>query len=185
MSSDRRQMRLDVITEDERTQSFVQRILVRLGFDKRRLTPHVKPRFGLGAGEAWVRARYVERVRACRSRMAYQYIGVVAVIDGDRFGLRDRLATLDEALRDDELSARASDEPIAVLVPSWSIETWLLALLGEPVDEAEARKHEFEKRLRARRERELIREAAEAWESRPVALPALHAARAELERLGR
>lgn len=185
MNRDRRTMRLDVICEDKRTETFMRRLLARLGFALHRLTYLTKPKLASGAGEAWVRHRYIERVRLCRSKVVYQHVGVIAVVDGDRFGLDGRLSTLDEALRQATLAPRTPAEPIAVLVPSWSIETWLLALLGEPVDEAEARKHEFEKRLRARRERELIREAAEAWESRPVALPALHAARAELERLGR
>jgi hypothetical protein len=44
-----------------------------------------------------------------------------------------------------------------------SIETWLLALLGESVNEATSQKREFERRYPGKEERSALRDAAQAW----------------------
>lgn len=80
-------------------------------------------------------------------------------------------------------STRRPDERIAILVPTWSIETWVLWLGCEDVTEAKSLKNRLP-------EPELIARApaaAEAWRSpkpnEAIQLRSLAAARAELRRL--
>jgi hypothetical protein len=86
-------------------------------------------------------------------------------MDGDNADPVRRKAELDVCLQDQGMGPRQADERIAIPVPTWSIETWLLALLGESVDEATSQKREFERRYPGKEERSALRDAAIAWDS--------------------
>lgn len=58
-------------------------------------------------------------------------IGLIVAVDGDREGAARRRQELERALRDAGQPPRTSDEAIALCVPTWSIETWLLWLTGD------------------------------------------------------
>jgi len=51
-------------------------------------------------------------------------------IDGDNKGVSVRKLELDRELVNAGVEARTPSEPIAVLVPTWSIETWLASLVN-------------------------------------------------------
>jgi hypothetical protein len=97
-----------------------------------------------------------------------------------------RKRELDEQLLTKELSPRQARERIATPVPTWSIETWLLALLGETgLHEGEPVKAELARRHGERSE-EAIGAAVRAWNQGAAAaseLPSLRDALIELARL--
>jgi hypothetical protein len=94
-------------------------------------------------------------------------------MDGDNADPVQRKAELDICLQDQGMNPRQVDERIAIPVPTWSIETWLLALLGESVDEATSQKREFERRYPSKEERTGVRDAAQAWRVRASGIPSV------------
>jgi len=116
-------------------------------------------------------------------RKRYQRLCLIAVRDGDRDGYALRKADLDIALG----SRREPDEAIATLLPTWSIETWLLTLLGDDtLGEDASQKQKFENLYRGRAERYALRDAAQAWPNRADqvdSVPSLADGKAELGRI--
>ena len=182
MSADRKRIRVTVIAEDSRTRGFIRRLLTAQGFDKRRVRFEIAPK-GLGAAERWVLERYPHEVQALRSKNYQRGRRLIAVRDGDSDGWDKRKQQFDAVLIEGEMPPRGQDEGIALLVPTWSIETWLLALLGEPdVVESAQLKHDFAHRRSS--EQEDLRAAALAWSTNHGAqLPSLVDGRAELKRI--
>lgn len=169
MAGERAGVRGAVVVEDRRTERFIRHLLDELGFEKRNFAFKTAPT-GAGAAEAWVLAQYPAEVRELRSR-GPQNLCLIAVRDGDAAGVARRKAELDAALQQAGLATRGAAERIATPVPTWSIETWLLALLGEPgVGEAKKRsapnplawKLVYE-HAHGRDERDAFRQAAAAW----------------------
>lgn len=98
----------------------------------------------------------------------YQRLWLVAAWDGDNVGWVKRKADLNSAC------PRENDERIAILVPTWSIETWLLALLGDDsINESVSRKQEFEHRYPESERRRALRDAAKAWQVRAEHVPSV------------
>jgi hypothetical protein len=128
-----RRKRVVVYCEDTQHEAFTRRLLHRRGYDKRDIRVHKAPG-GRGAAEQWFRSEVVKELQTYRKRTtAYN---VIAMIDGDRLGYEQRCAQLDQACREAGLMPRAADERFVVLVPTWSIETWLSYLEGQQVDES-------------------------------------------------
>lgn len=97
-----------------------------------------------------------------------QRLCLIAVRDGDSAGLASKKTDLDS------LAPRERAERIATPVPTWSIETWLLALLGDDtVDETASRKPDFERRYLGRDEGQAIQNAAQSWRSRADRIPSV------------
>lgn len=90
---------------------------------------------GRGSGEQWVRQRYANAVKDFRTRSAKAQTALVAVVDADAGDLSERVSQFKVALEQAELSARTNSEAIIHLIPRRNIETWILYLTGEPVDE--------------------------------------------------
>ncbi len=61
----------------------------------------------------------------------------MVVVDADAKTVAERERELEQALRGVGEHAREPSEAIALLIPKRHIETWILCLLGNPVDEAE------------------------------------------------
>ena len=105
------------------------------------------------------------------------------IVDGDRVGLADRLRLLcgDPDRREDT-------DRIAIWVPTWSIETWILWLSRRQVNGAHV--HErmgFKTAIRLDEQGGLVLQAVRAWD-RPdpdeaTHVPSLSAARRESARL--
>jgi hypothetical protein len=174
--------RLEVLCEDTAHRDFVLALCRRLGWIPPRLS--VAPK-GAGDAKQWIRARYGAFVRTFRARMnAQAHLVALVVIDGDDEGVVARKRQLDETLRssDPPLSTRSPTERLAILVPTWSIETWLMFLCGYvDVGETESKKHAAKPLL----ERQVIsaRQAVETWLGEPPAsprVPSLEDARAEV-----
>jgi hypothetical protein len=104
--------------------------------------------------------------------------------DGDAVGLTKRKAELEEELKSSGLEPRGVDERISTPVPTWSIETWLLSLLGETsLTESQSFKTRFSQVHRS--EREALREAVKSWArpAPPAFLPSLTDGWDEIEKL--
>ena len=180
MPSDRRQLRGTVLVEDRRTERFFRNLLDCLGFDKRKFIFRPAPA-GKGDAGVWVGAQYTAEVEILRKKRDQRHLALVAVRDGDNNGFVLEKAGLDSFVK------RKPDELIATPVPTWSIETWLLALLGDDtIDETGSQKQEFEKRYPGKAERQALREAAQAWRARTgqvPSVPSLSDGRAEMNRI--
>lgn len=143
-----------------------------------------------GAGDAFVLEKYAQEVRYARSKRHENYALVVAV-DGDRFGVQERLLQLDQKLADAELGARGLAERIAIFVPTRNVETWELWLCGaRNLDEERDFKTAVPQDKAGRRAS--VKRAVEAWlkdlapeeqELEEKTLPALAAGREEIRRL--
>lgn len=182
MPSDRKKLRVTILSEDKRTERFFRSLLVELGFERRRLRFETAPA-GRGAAEAWVAGRYPAEVQLLRSKSFQRNLRLIAVRDGDEVGLVTRKAQLDEALRGAGLDVRQPSEGIATPVPTRNIETWLLALLGgASLNETEELKGRFE--AEHRDESAALRRAAVAWPGHePQSLPSLRDGQSEMKRL--
>ncbi|MGH9752571.1 MAG: hypothetical protein ACREA2_07290 [Blastocatellia bacterium] len=173
MANDRSQIRGTVLVEDRRTERFFRELLVDLGFDKRKITFKPAPS-GRGDAGDWVRAQYPAEVNLLRQKRHQRRLFLLAARDGDNEGLAKRKADLDRALDEQALDARQDSERIVTPVPTWSIETWLLALLGDAtVDEDESRKRDFERRYPGKQEGQTLQDAAQAWRSKADQIPSV------------
>ncbi len=123
-----------ILAEDARQQLFVRRYLYRAGYERHVIDPEVLPKGTGGAGEHWVRQRYSAAVAKYRKRAARAKTALIVVIDADTDEVSRRVRQLREALG---TSARRDDEAIVHLIPRRNIETWILHLNGEEVDEEE------------------------------------------------
>ena len=126
MPSERLPSRVMVLAEDSRQQDFVRAFLQRVGFRVRQI--RFEPLAQGGSGEQWVRRQYPNVVEAYRQRASSAKTAAVIITDADLHTVEDRLKQLTQALPQKE-------ERIAHLIPKHSIETWILCLTGESVDE--------------------------------------------------
>lgn len=175
-----------VLCEDRRTERFFRRLLTALGFNLRKFTFLTAPS-GVGAGEAWVLQQMPREVGVVR-RYHQENVGLLAARDGDAMGVVARKREVDALLKAREMAPRGPDERIALPVPTWAIENWLLDLLGHGgVDERRGPgaagatwKQVFEREHPD--EGGAVAKAAEEWGS--GRLTSLIDGRAELDRLG-
>jgi len=63
--------------------------------------------------------------------------GLVTAIDADENPVQHRYRQLNEELDSEDLERRGTDEEICILIPKRNIETWIYALFGNEVNEAE------------------------------------------------
>jgi hypothetical protein len=127
--------RIVLLCEDRLHESLVRRFCDAHGSRLERVFVAPKAR---GAASAWVLAQYPARVAEFRSRAnAQPQLALLVMIDGDNVGLVERKRELDGRLQD---KPRRQEERILIWAPTWSVETWIRALRGEPVDETKSYK---------------------------------------------
>lgn len=115
-----------VLCEDQQSRVFVERALVRRGYDRRGIRVEMAPP-GAQSAEQFVRDTYSRQVRFLRSRAATK--GLVVHVDADpTHTVAQRHAQLAVTLLAAGEPARGPLEPIAELVPKRNIETWIHAL---------------------------------------------------------
>lgn len=177
-----------VLCEDKLTERFLRQLLASLGFDTRHRMRFDSAPSGKGAAEAWVRKRYPREVRLLRAKRHQRDLCLVAVRDGDCVGVTKRKLELDHELELEDLQPRQAGERIATPVPTWSIETWLLALLGDAeLPEDVPGKPELVRR-HGGREREVVIAAVRAWSEGGASrsgVPSPRDGASELERVAR
>jgi hypothetical protein len=127
-----RRVQLVLLCEDRQQEVFARRFLNAIGWETRSMRVEKAPA-GRGAGEQFVRERFPRELKAHRSRPVSQ--ALVVMMDGDAEGPTARLNQLGKACREAGIAERARDEPVAIFIPTWNIETWLAYLDGEIVEE--------------------------------------------------
>jgi len=183
MASDRVKLSVTVLVEHSRTRSFMRELLKSLGFHPRKVRFQTAPS-GEGSAERWVVKRYPPEVQVLRTKKHLTSMRLIAVRDGDKDGLVVRKAGFDLELEAQGKERLQPAEKIALLVPTWSIETWLLALLGEDdIEESKTLKTRFDRRASSKKKD--IRAAAIEWPTElGSGLSSLTDGRGELQRIG-
>ena len=135
-------LRITVLAEDKRHQSFVRRYLMCHGCSTHKIFMEPLPG-GRGAGEQWVRERYVESVY--RIRRKSENVALIVVLDADTEEIVRRRVQLEGDLE----KPRQAGERIVHFIPKRNIETWILCLDGEVVDEVKNHRkdHSIEERI--------------------------------------
>jgi len=181
-------LRITLLCEDRMQEQFFAAICEKESWQvaDRRVAP-----MRVRSAEQWVREQLPTWVLQYR-KWRRENRGLMVGIDGDKLGVSGRRDSLDAKLRSQGQAAMNPGEAIAMMVPTWSIETWILYLHhGELVPESEKSKNLVPARLRAPNHgtltRQAMREVQSAWSRREghPDLPSLEAGWAESERLQR
>ena len=129
-----RRVAVVLLCEDKQHLVFFERVLKNLRY-VRKIRTFVAPS-GEGSAEQYVRRQYPDQVQGIR-RSHYACCLVVAT-DADRYTMQQRLAQLEASLVESGKPQRSKDDPIAIFIPKWQIETWIRYLLSsDPVSEDE------------------------------------------------
>ena len=121
-----------ILCEDRAQANFVWHYLKRRGFNPRKLRPKTA---SSGSGAQFVLQQYPTEVKAYRSKSNHLSCALLAVIDADTQEVQRRYIQLEEQLRNANVEKRKADERIALLAPKRNIETWIVYLQGDSVDE--------------------------------------------------
>lgn len=187
-----RRLRLHVLCEDDLHQAFIERLADRWGVGPRQRRINASPR-AAGSAAQYVLDHYAEAVREWRAESHDMNVGLLVMIDGDREGLGRRRQQLAQALKDAKLEPIDPSAKVAIVAPTWHIETWIAWLCGHrPIDEWTRYKPEDEvggevgRKIRSGEYSP--RRAALAWTppagDEETYVPALADARREVPRLG-
>jgi len=123
-----------VLAEDLRQGNSVYHYLIRCGQHQRSIVLRLAPR-GQGSGEQYVRERYPIEVAYYRHRSRLRSAALATVLDADTGSVEEHERELTSALAAAGEAEREDAEAISVLIPKRNIETWILCLSGEIVDE--------------------------------------------------
>ncbi len=127
-------VRVTLLVEDRTLERFAREVLMQLGFHRGELRVRVSPA-GRGSAKQWVEEQYPIEVRACRRKANFQEVGLLVGVEADEKTVRQEFARLGAGLADSKLPDRDDKERIAIWIPKWHVETWILHLLGTEVDE--------------------------------------------------
>jgi hypothetical protein len=123
-----------IVLEDDHHEMLIYRYLIHCGLKRYAIRVHRSPS-GQGSADSWVRKRFVEETNAYRNRQARALTDLIVVIDADVHTVKERLKQLNQALTDSGNPIVGESERKARLVPKRNVETWILCLNGEAVDE--------------------------------------------------
>jgi len=127
--------RVIVLAEDEHHEMLIRRYLRKCRIKTNEMFVRRSPS-GRGSAESWVRREFVIEVRACRDRQSRRAkTALIVLIDADTHTVQDRLTQLDQALQQSGGQRVGRAEQIARLVPKRNVETWVLCLIGQQVNE--------------------------------------------------
>ena len=123
-----------LLVEDIGQENLLRRFLQRLGQNNRNIRVNRLSK-GVGSGEQHVREKYASEVRSLRRRAGRIRSCLIAMIDADADSTQSRRTQFDRALSDGDEPPRKATEPILQLIAKRNVETWILWLHGESVDE--------------------------------------------------
>lgn len=121
-----------LLAEDPRHERLALRVARAFGLNDQPIKAWRSPE-GKGSASDWVVRQFPQRVRETTRKRPTERVALIVMIDGDNMGVAQRKRSLDESLVKSGQSIRADNEPVVVLVPTWSIETWLLGKQDESV----------------------------------------------------
>jgi len=117
-----------VLAEDKRQKQLLYRFLVAAGIGPHQMTIEVSPS-GQGSAELWIRKNFARQAEKCRARNARAATGMLVMMDADALSVQEHWNELDAALAAENQPAyNPTSDPIARLIPKWSVETWILFL---------------------------------------------------------
>lgn len=123
------------LVEDKRQRQFIYRFLVHEGFNRNKIAVEVSPP-GHGSGKQGVRERFALQVEICRRRNTKTSSCLFAMMDADQLTVAKCISDLDAALvAANQPKLDLAKDPIARLIPKWSIETWILCLSSDGASE--------------------------------------------------
>jgi hypothetical protein len=126
-----------VLCEDTQTECFIRRFLVKQNWDRRKLRFETLPA-GRGSGLVWVREKFINELKAFRSRNARMAACLIVAADADNLTVEERIQTFKQACAEAQVPFRQEREKVAFIIPCRNIETWLAYLRREPVNETDA-----------------------------------------------
>jgi hypothetical protein len=126
--------RVFVLVEDEHHHVLIRRYLIECGFNEHEVRIERSPA-GRGSAESWVLKNFAAQTKTYRRRQARAESALIVMIDADNRSVQDRWNQLDQALKDNGEPTVSRDERIARLVPRRNVETWILCLNGQDVNE--------------------------------------------------
>lgn len=170
-----------VLCEDKQSRTVLYRLLKHhLGFARVNIRPLPA---GKGCGSQYVREHFANEVRKQRDRAVASVL--IVHIDADNLSVTQRKQELAAALARSGEPSRQQDEPIALVVPRWEMESWLHHYLGAP-DIVETRSYPKFREDEARAAMPTVLALADLLEGRgtaPVNLPSIAETVLELRRL--
>jgi hypothetical protein len=137
MATMSRSVQLVLVCEDSQQEAFARRFLEKAGWSTRRLRVEKAPR-GRGSAVQFIRERFPIELSAYRSNRNRVAQWLVVILDGDNQGVARRLNELNTVCQAQSMKPREKDDHVAIIVPTWRIETWLAYLDGENVDESKS-----------------------------------------------
>lgn len=130
-----------IVIEDDHHAMLIRRYLKKRGLEEHQMRIERAPA-GEGSAENWVRNKFVKEVAIYRNRQTRARTALIVVIDADTYTVQERLRQLDEALGEGGVERiDPARERIARLIPKRNVETWILCLNGNEVDEEIDYKH--------------------------------------------
>lgn len=164
------------LVEDKRQKQFIYRFLLDAGFNRNKIVVEVSPA-GHGSAKKWVADQFAVQVESCRRRNAKTSTCLVLMMDADQLAVAKCRSDLDAALVSANLPMLdPASDPIARLIPKWSIETWILFLGSNGTDDSALSEDLSYKNAKAPDQwTELIPQAAKtlcAWTRTGAVLPA-------------
>ena len=112
--------RVIVVLEDDHHEMLIRRYLINCGLKRHAMRIYRSPS-GQGSAESWVLKRFVEETNVYRNRQARALTDLIVMIDADTRTVQEKTV--------------GKSERIARLVPKRNVETWILFLNEQPVDE--------------------------------------------------
>jgi hypothetical protein len=170
-----RKAQLILVCEDSQHEAFARRLLEKDGWNTRKLRVVKSPR-GRGSGAYFVCEQYVQELQAYRANRHRVTERLLVLIDGDDKGVAGRLAGLEHMCKAAGLEPRQDDEKVAIITPTWNIETWIEYLRGTEVDETKEDYPRLERARECQAQVNLLSEMCQQGELRQPAPPSLVAA---------
>lgn len=118
-----------LLGEDEQALTFLYRLVVGLGANRRRVTKLPPASDVTGAcGSQYVVDRYAKELPAFRAQAAKAKTALLVHLDADDRSVKARREELDRAVNNARLKPRWDNEAIALLIPKRNLETWIASL---------------------------------------------------------
>lgn len=125
-----------LLCEDKQHERFARAFLRERGVERRRIRSVPLPD-GRGDAKQWICTQFPSELKAYRAKANHLNNLLIVVTDVDNKTVQQRAETLNQACRESEVVIRREDERVAFILPKWAIETWILALNGQILDENE------------------------------------------------
>ena len=128
-----------LLCEDSQTDVFVRRFLCcRFGRRFRRRIHSIPFAAGKGSGEQRVREQFPDQLELIRGRRG---VVLIAVTDADKESTEARRTQIQQQCAIRGIEALRDSDPVLVVVPRRSIETWFHYLSGHEFDETTRYRH--------------------------------------------